>query len=342
MKFLIHHVDGFPQPYPDRWAEFAGRRGVSWEYHDLSGVMSFRDLSNRFDAVLCRWSLSFPGRAQFPDILDILENEYGMLIYPDRKTRWSWDDKIRQNLLFAQYDVKMPRTFIFHLEKEALDWARSATYPVVFKLASGASSRNVVLVHSQSQARHLIRAMFEKGIRTGGELQAIHHGKTGRQWLSEWKRRLANSQEWRYRQSKETIEKSYVYFQELVPGNTCDTRISIIGDRAFGFRRYNRENDFRASGSGRIDWEPTQVSRKAIRIAFDLNKKCGFQCMAYDFVSDQSGEDVLLEACWTFADWAVQKCPGHWNPNLDWIPGPMWPEEAQIEDLIKLVETRRR
>lgn len=342
MKIIIHHDEGFPQPYPERWAEFAGDRGVSWEYRDLTRLSSFHDLSNRFDAILCRWSLSFPGRGQLPDILDILENEHGMLVYPDRRTRWSWDDKIKQNLLFGQHGARMPKTFVTYSEREALDWARSATYPVVFKLASGASSRNVVLVHHYGQARRLIDAMFTNGIRSGGELQSIRYGKTGKQLLREWKRRFLNLPEWRHARSKETIEKSYVYFQELIPGNTFDTRISIIGDRAFGFRRYNRENDFRASGSGRIDWEPTGVSRHAIKAAFDLSKKCGFQCMAYDFVTDQSGEEVLLEACWTFADWAVQKCPGHWNSNLDWIPGPMWPEEAQIEDLIKLVEARRR
>ena len=45
--------------------------------------------------------------------------------------------------------------------------------------------------------------------------------------------------------------KDYVYFQKFLPNNKYDIRIVVIGDRAFGFIRYNRENDFRASGSGK-------------------------------------------------------------------------------------------
>lgn len=33
---------------------------------------------------------------------------------------------------------------------------------------------------------------------------------------------------------------------------TRDTRVTVIGHCAFGYRRYNRPGDFRASGSGRL------------------------------------------------------------------------------------------
>ena len=36
------------------------------------------------------------------------------------------------------------------------------------------------------------------------------------------------------------IDKNYIYFQEFIPGNEFDTRVTVIGDRAFAFRRMNR------------------------------------------------------------------------------------------------------
>src|SRR5690606_3879754 len=45
-------------------------------------------------------------------------------------------------------------------------------------------------------------------------------------------------------------EKGYVYFQDFISGNDSDFRIIVIRSQfAYGMRRMNRKNDFRASGS---------------------------------------------------------------------------------------------
>lgn len=44
--------------------------------------------------------------------------------------------------------------------------------------------------------------------------------------------------------------KGYIYFQDFIPNNNYDTRVKVIGNRCAALRRYNRKNDFRASGSG--------------------------------------------------------------------------------------------
>jgi len=47
-------------------------------------------------------------------------------------------------------------------------------------------------------------------------------------------------------------------------------RSGVIGNRAFGFRRFNRQGDFRASGSGHLDWDPKQVDPAFVRLAFAI------------------------------------------------------------------------
>ena len=131
-------------------------------------------------------------------------------------------------------------------------------------------------------------------------------------------------------------ERNYAYFQEFLPGNTFDTRITVIGERAFGFRRFNRPGDFRASGSGLIDYDPTKVDSHCVEIAFRVSDSGKFQSMAYDFLYKQ-GKPVICEISYAFADWAIHKCPGHWRNDMTWIDGQMWPEEAQVEDFVKLI-----
>ena len=47
------------------------------------------------------------------------------------------------------------------------------------------------------------------------------------------------------------------------------------------------------------------------------------------------GEEVVVgEISYTYASWAVHECPGHWDKELRWHPGTMWPEEAQAADFL--------
>src|SRR5690606_19878921 len=74
------------------------------------------------------------------------------------------------------------------------------------------------------------------------------------------------------------------YWQEYIPGNQADLRITVIGDcYAYGFWRNNRPNDFRASGSGLIDYE-RDIPEEQLRYCLDLNRKLGFDSMCYDIL----------------------------------------------------------
>ncbi|HEV2125687.1 MAG TPA: hypothetical protein VGW38_23280, partial [Chloroflexota bacterium] len=96
-----------------------------------------------------------------------------------------------------------------------------------------------------------------------------------------------------------------------MPGNEFDTRVTIIGDWAFAFRRFNRPNHFRASGSGRIDWDSAQIAPGAVRLSFRVARRLQSECMAVD-VLRRGEEYVINEISYTFASWAVRDCPGHW------------------------------
>ena len=61
--------------------------------------------------------------------------------------------------------------------------------------------------------------------------------------------------------------------------------------------------------------------------------------MAYDFVFREDNTPVIVEISYAYADWAIHNCSGHWNRNLEWIEGQMWPQEAHVADFIEHIKT---
>ena len=129
-------------------------------------------------------------------------------------------------------------------------------------------------------------------------------------------------------------ERGYIYFQEFLPDNAFDTRITIIGDRAFGFMRANRPNDFRASGSGSIVYEHEKIDKRCIEIAFRVADRIGTQSLAFDFLFNSQHEPMIGEISYCYMSSAVHACEGHWDHQGAWHPGHIWPEEAILEDML--------
>jgi len=129
-------------------------------------------------------------------------------------------------------------------------------------------------------------------------------------------------------------KKMLVIFQKYLANNTYDTRITVIGDRAFGYRRFVRKNDFRASGSGNFNTTPGEIDTQCLTTAFSISERLGFDTMAYDFIYDETGKVFITEMSYCFVDWMVQSCPGYWDKGLEWHEGNFWPQRFQLEDFL--------
>jgi glutathione synthase/RimK-type ligase-like ATP-grasp enzyme len=272
-------------------------------------------------------------------LLPVLERELGMVVYPDQHTCWHYDDKIIQQYLFRALGVATPQTWVWFDPEKALEWARAASYPLVLKLWTGASSENVKLVQGPDEAELWIRRLFGPGV---GSLREAPSVPTPGLY-PRLRTAAAIVLKKRYPRRPVELHKDYVMFQEFIADNPHDTRIVVIGRRAFGFRRLNRDGDFRASGSGKIIYDRQEICMKTVSTAFAIAKRMKLQCVAFDFL--QRGDVPLLsEISYTFVPWAIHDCPGHWElegTELQWHAGQMWPEEAQIEDFLARLDQKR-
>lgn len=244
----------------------------------------------------------------------------GKIVFPDWRTGWHFDDKLGQKYLLEAIGAPVPDSFAFFDKSEALQWADKTTFPKVFKLRSGAGSLQVKLVQNKAQAKKIIRQAFGKGFSTYNSLEDLKENY--RRWrqkkcpftdvIKSIRRALIGTD---YSRTF-PVEKGYVYFQEFMAGNDHDVRIITVGNKAVGIKRLVRENDFRASGSGFINYNQNEIDIECVKIAFTISKKLGAMAVAYDFVYDLGKRPVIVEINYGFAQRAYDACPGYWDENL--------------------------
>jgi glutathione synthase/RimK-type ligase-like ATP-grasp enzyme len=305
------------------------------EYIDLFiDQPDFWEIVKKCDLFIYRYSHIDVQRQIADDILPILEEHYKVKCFPNQATCWHFDDKIRQHLLMKSYGFPMIESYVFYDKSEALNWSNNISYPVVFKLRRGAGSENVLLINNQFQSRKMIIKMFGTGIKNGaiqssGSLRYYNLGLFFKKSLGKIYYRTVKGET-----SNWTKEKNYVYFQKFLPGNTFDIRITVIGRWAFGFRRFTRKNDFRASGSGKIDFDNSSIPLECIRTAFNITERMDFQTMSYDFLKNQDGQYQFCEMNYTYDDRTLYNCPGYWDQDLIWHDGHFWPQYCQLRELL--------
>ena len=299
---------------------------------------SFWDKVNDLDLFIYRWLHVHDEHQLAKTIIPILENKLGIKCFPNMTTCWHYDDKIRQYLLLKLQGYPIIKSWVFWDRKIAINWVNNeALFPVVFKLKGGASSSNVMLINDQKTAKKAINVMFTQGA-TSGRLpfasttrwRDFNVYKEMRSWGARILRRLRKEDSQPYWQ----LDKNYIYFQKFIPGNDFDTRVTVIGGRAFAFRRMNRRNDFRSSGSGLICYETDKIDKAFIKTALKISKEQNYQSMAYDFLYGKNKEVQFCECSYDYVDTAIFRCPGYWDSNLEWHPGNYWPQFFHLVDAL--------
>lgn len=266
----------------------------------------------------------------------------GIKVFPNFSTGWHFDDKVSQKYLLEAINAPLVKSFVFYDKNQALDWAENTSYPKVFKLKGGASASNVKLVKNKKDAYKLIKKAFSKGFLQFDRIS----------YLKECIYKFRNSKEsfiiimkGIYRlfvlpdfAKKLSREKGYIYFQDFIPNNNFDTRIVVIGGNiAAAEKRFVRDNDFRASGSGKFSY--TDINLEMVRISFNVAKRLNLQSAAFDFILDSNGNPLIVEVSYGFGMKGIVNVPGYWDVNLNWHEGDFDPFSIMVNDLIKSLPT---
>lgn len=333
----IHTKSGSFVP---EWLSYCHENNVPYREVDCFS----HDIINQLegcDALLWHWPHHDYHAQLFARQLIFSIEKMNVLIFPNSATCWHYNDKVGQKYLLEAIKAPLVPTYVFYSKKEALNWTKQTVFPKVWKLRGGAGSQNVELVKSANVARKIISRSF-----AAGWSNSRLHPLKERLWdfrRDRSARSLLNISRGMARfifPRKSDLQREYVYFQDFIPDNDCDIRIVVIGDRSFAIKRVVREGDFRASGSGKLVYDPTQIPIECVSIAFDITASIESQSCAFDFVRLRK-KWFVIEISYAFTADAYEKCPGYWDSSLNWHAAPVTPERFIIEDILTQLKQRK-
>ncbi|PKD43262.1 ATP-grasp domain-containing protein [Rhodohalobacter barkolensis] len=334
MKIAIHHrKDGFSS----HWIEYCEKNSIPYKIVDCYSTSIIDDVR---DCDIVMWHFH---QTNCKDILFAKQLVYslqtaGKKVFPDFHTGWHFDDKVGQTYLLEAMGAPIVPSYLFYEKDKALNWADSTEFPKVFKLRRGAGSSQVRLIRDRRTARKMIKKAFGKGFsqyepgsnlkerwrlyRIGkNSLWNVFKGVVRLGYTTEFDRIAGN-------------ERGYVYFQDFIPENDSDTRIIVIDEKAFAIKRLVRKNDFRASGSGEVEYRKELFDEETIRLSFQLAEKLNSQSLALDYVYS-NGKPMIVEISFGFTTQVYESCEGYWDEMMNWHPGPFNPQHWMVESCLK-------
>lgn len=161
-------------------------------------------------------------------------------------------------------------------------------YPFVLKKLTGALSSGVSLIANNSDLEETRNKMKKKSLRDNLAYQLNKRNSFRKDSnLSPVKSLLTNNFQNFF------AKRIPVVKQEFVKGLECDYKVLIFGDKYFIVQRGVRENDFRASGSGKLKWIQPPV--EILNYAKELLEKFKVPFISLDLGIDKDRNTYLFE-----------------------------------------------
>jgi glutathione synthase/RimK-type ligase-like ATP-grasp enzyme len=336
MKIAIHINQLY---YTRGWLEYCERKHIEVKRVNCYDSDIIRQLED-CDALMWHHDHQNARDTRFAKQLLMALEFAGKKVFPDVRTCWHFDDKLGQKYLFESVGAPLIPSYAFFSRKDAMDWARKTTYPKVFKLRGGSGSEQVKLVKNLKDASGLINRAFGRGFsryNAWGNLKErwrkYRTGITSLGDVVDGTARLLIPTPYSIVQGK---DRGYVYFQDFIPGNTTDIRIVYIFNRIYGFSRRVRPGDFRASGGGMFETDPSLIPREALRIAMETSRRLQLQTAAYDFVLD-NGKPLIAEISYGTGYMKGQFDLGYWDEDLQYHGGSWDGLGRMVEGVIEAI-----
>jgi len=339
VKIAINHRGN---SHSKRWIEYCEKNNISYKLVDCTNSDIIEQLSD-CDGLMWHWGQSDYRYQLFARQLTFSLEKAGKKVFPNAASCWHFDDKLGQKYLLEAIGAPLIRSYVFYTKEEANNWINNVSFPKVFKLRGGSGSFNVEMVKNRSQAKRLVRKAFGRGFPAYSRAKSINEKFNiflSDKSIVNLKNLFKSIARLVYPNKNRLLlqrQKGYLFFQDFIPDNTFDTRVVVVGNKCFAGRRYVRENDWRASGSGIWAFEKELINMECVKIAFETTEKIGAQVMAYDFIFD-GDKPVLTEISYGTCLGPYDRCMGHWDRDLNWYEGKFIQQIWMVEDFINEIQ----
>lgn len=336
MKIAIHHQSG---SFSDRWIEYCNQKGIDYKIvnaYDTNVVNQIED---------CEAFMWHHHHANLKDVLFAKQLLYSLEIagkkcFPDFHTTWHFDDKVGQKYVLEAIGAPMVPSYVFFTREEALKWISNISFPKVFKLRGGAGASNVKLVNSKKEAKKLVRIAFGRGFAQFDRLcyfeERFNQWRRGRGSFIGVLKGIGRAFIGTEYSNSHSKEKGYVYFQDFIPDNNTDYRVKVVNGNCWAFQRKVRNNDFRASGSGNLIFDNSQIPKELVSCAQEIAQRLKLQSVAFDFIHDKTNNKYLIvEMSYGFGFDENELYNGFWDSNGQFHQEQFDPFGWMVDNLIE-------
>lgn len=292
-----------------RYERFCINNGIRYGFYDIYRS-DWIEQAAQYDIIVWQTD-SNPAEQHIAESkIYVLEHVLKKECFPSFHEVWQYEDKCRENYLYSALDIPSIPTVVTNSLDEALHCIDTTDYPFIYKDYIGTGSREVVKIDSRSRARKLVYRIFMKGKK----------GLWGHFFV-----------------------KNIFYMQKFMADATFDLRVMMSGDKAFGYYRYPKKGDFKASGAG--NYEKKEIPEDVLRLAYDIKRKLGVRQVGVDFLySPAEGKYYVIETSVfnridTPEQLVVNGVAGYYDmsdlDNITFRPGKFWIQELTLQYLVE-------
>lgn len=264
-------------------------------------------------------------KAFIEDVILYLDQQ-GARLLPEFKYFRAHDNKVMMEMLrngFCDERLKSIHSQVW-ASYEEFGENEIAEYPVVVKRAGGAGGTGVFLAHDKKE----LFKYAEKVSRMTNMLQFYYLS------CKNLKRKL-------YKRELELIHNNKFITQNYISGLDGDYKVLVFGEHYFVLHRLNRENDFRASGSGQFTSDNTEHINEILDFARLCTCEIKSPWLSLDICHDGEKCHLIEFQCLTFGFKAMSMSEMHYVPdNEKWevVQGKVMPEEEFCYSVLYFLE----
>lgn len=321
--------------------ELFSQKGFDVELAEFSQIDFNRDYEETYVIYASSEDEGLFYKEYIEDILCYLKKKGAILIpefnYFRAHNNKSYQEMLRQQ--FSDEQLKHPCAYSIGHYDELRYFKDRIAYPVVIKVSNGSGSKGVLLANDWNELDRTCRKFmthtyfdFSKSIFTRFNLLCR---KVGRNLLKRRKGVVP---------LRDYLRTNKVILEEYISGLKGDYKVLFFNGKYFVLNRLNRDNDFRASGSGKFIFpkdvkEITGVLNLALKAASEI----GTPLLSLDIGSNCDGCYLIEFQSVYFGPYTLQYAPmyltnedGNWKEH----PGSFDLEEEYVEAIAKFINKK--
>jgi glutathione synthase/RimK-type ligase-like ATP-grasp enzyme len=220
----------------------------------------------------------------------IINNTLSKPIYPTLTEIFIYENKRNLSYWLKVNKIDAPKTYVYYYKNEALDFIKTAKYPVVSKLNIGASGNGVKFLQDKSEAENYVEQAFSiNGLefKSGPKLKKGNMLKKVKKVL--FKKGYFSNRMKEYKALSSENQRGFVMFQDFVP-HSFEWRCVRIGDSYFAHKKVAKKG----KASGTLDKSYDNPPLELLDFIDQFSNKFGITSAAIDLF-EHNGKYLINE-----------------------------------------------